>query len=74
MISNLFWIVPVASVLALVFAFIFYKTMMKESEGTDRMKEIALDAPPAPKMTALFPFGSTPLSSSTCINPVASVL
>ncbi|MBN1181007.1 MAG: sodium-translocating pyrophosphatase [Bacteroidales bacterium] len=41
MISNLFWIVPSASILALLFAFIFYKTMMKESEGTDRMKNIA---------------------------------
>ena len=39
--SALFWIVPVASVLALVFAFIFYKRMMGESEGTERMAEIA---------------------------------
>ncbi|MBN1687173.1 MAG: sodium-translocating pyrophosphatase, partial [Spirochaetales bacterium] len=36
-----FWFVPAASVLALVFAFYFYKRMMKNSEGTDRMKEIA---------------------------------
>ena len=41
MISNLFWIVPTAAILALVFAFIFYKSMMKESEGTDKMKSIA---------------------------------
>ncbi|HPG39855.1 MAG TPA: sodium-translocating pyrophosphatase [bacterium] len=40
--SNLlFWIVPVASVLALAFAFYFYKTMLKESEGTERMAKIA---------------------------------
>ena len=41
MISKLFWIVPVASVTALLFAWIFFKLMMKSSEGTDRMKEIA---------------------------------
>ncbi|MBN2484697.1 MAG: sodium-translocating pyrophosphatase [Bacteroidales bacterium] len=29
------------SLVALVFAFLFYKNMMKNSEGTDRMKEIA---------------------------------
>jgi len=42
MTSNLFWIVPVASVTALVFAFIFFKQMMKESEGSEIMKKIAL--------------------------------
>jgi len=42
MISSLFWIVPVASVTALLFAWIFFKGLMKKSEGTDRMKEIAL--------------------------------
>ncbi|MDR0969022.1 MAG: sodium-translocating pyrophosphatase [Lentimicrobiaceae bacterium] len=31
-----------ASVLALAFAFLFFKQMMKESEGTDLMKKIAL--------------------------------
>ena len=41
MISSLFWIVPVASVTALVFAWIFFKSMMMKSEGTDKMKEIA---------------------------------
>ena len=35
------YIVLVASVLALTFAFIFYKQMMKEDEGTDLMKKIA---------------------------------
>ncbi len=39
--SNIFLLVPIASILALVFAWIFYKSMMKSSEGTDRMKEIA---------------------------------
>jgi K(+)-stimulated pyrophosphate-energized sodium pump len=39
--SNLFWFVPIASVIALVFAWYFFKTMMKESEGTDSMKRIA---------------------------------
>ncbi len=39
--SNLFWIVPVASILALVFAWFFFKSMMKESEGTERMATIA---------------------------------
>ena len=31
-----------ASVLALLFAWLFYKEMMKEDEGTDLMKKIAL--------------------------------
>ncbi|MCD6353970.1 MAG: sodium-translocating pyrophosphatase [Prolixibacteraceae bacterium] len=39
--SNIFLIVPIASVLALAFAWFFFKSMMKNSEGTDRMKEIA---------------------------------
>ncbi len=39
--SNLFWIVPIASILALVFAWIFFKSMMKESEGTEKMATIA---------------------------------
>jgi K(+)-stimulated pyrophosphate-energized sodium pump len=41
MISSVFWIVPVAALTALVFAWIFFKGMMKNSEGNDRMKEIA---------------------------------
>ena len=42
MISNsIVYIVLAASVLALTFAFIFYKQMMKEDEGTDLMKKIA---------------------------------
>ena len=39
--NSSFLIVPIASILALVFAWIFFKSMMKNSEGTDRMKEIA---------------------------------
>ena len=41
MISSIFWIVPIAAVTALLFAWIFFKGMMKNSEGNDRMKEIA---------------------------------
>ena len=37
----LFWLVPVASVLALCFAYYFHKQMMKESEGTPQMIKIA---------------------------------
>ena len=39
--NNLFYFVPVASVIALLFAWIFFRQMMKESEGTVTMKEIA---------------------------------
>jgi len=35
------WIAPIASVVALVFAFIFYKRMMKAPEGNEQMIEIA---------------------------------
>ena len=42
MISNsIIYIVLAASILALAFAFIFYKQMMKQDEGTDLMKKIA---------------------------------
>ena len=37
----LFYLVPVAAVLALLFAWIFFRQMFKESEGTPTMKEIA---------------------------------
>lgn len=40
--SLLFWFIPAASLIALGFAYYFFKTMMKESEGTDEMKKIAL--------------------------------
>ena len=39
--QTLFWLVPVASVVALVFAALFFYDMKKADEGTDRMKEIA---------------------------------
>jgi K(+)-stimulated pyrophosphate-energized sodium pump len=41
MISNLFWIVPISALMALLFAWIFYKGMKVQEEGTDKMKEIA---------------------------------
>ena len=37
----LFWLVPLSSLVALAFAWIFYRGMMKSSEGTPRMAEIA---------------------------------
>ena len=40
--TYLFWIVPIASLLALVLAWYFYKQMMRESEGTPTMEKIAL--------------------------------
>ena len=39
--SSLVYLVLGASVLALAFAFFFFKQMMKEDEGTDTMKKIA---------------------------------
>lgn len=39
--TNLFWMVPAASLIALFMAWYFYRGMMKESEGTDQMKKIA---------------------------------
>ncbi|NLK54002.1 MAG: sodium-translocating pyrophosphatase [Bacteroidales bacterium] len=41
MISSIFWIVPISALLALLFAWIFYRGMKAQEEGTDRMKEIA---------------------------------
>lgn len=40
-IPFVFWLVPFASVCALVMAWYFFKFMMREDEGSDRMKEIA---------------------------------
>ena len=37
-----FWLVPVASVVALGMAYLFFRSMMKANEGTPRMREIAL--------------------------------
>ena len=42
MIPFAFWLVPVASVVALGMAFFFFRQMMGEDEGTPRMREIAL--------------------------------
>ena len=39
--ETLFVIVPLAAVLALAFAYVFYSQMRKESEGTPTMQEIA---------------------------------
>ena len=39
--TNLFYLVPAAAVIALLFAYIFFRQMMKESEGNVTMKEIA---------------------------------
>jgi K(+)-stimulated pyrophosphate-energized sodium pump len=39
--NSLFWIIPFCSLLALVFAWFFYQSMMKHPEGTPRMIEIA---------------------------------
>lgn len=36
-----FYLVPFASIVALFFAYYFFKRMMNESEGTERMKTIA---------------------------------
>ena len=41
MIPTVFWLVPVASIVALCMAWFFFTQMMKESEGTPRMAEIA---------------------------------
>ena len=39
--TYLFWLVPIASILALAFAGYFYKQMMRESEGSPEMQKIA---------------------------------
>ena len=39
--NNLFYLVPAAAVIALVFAYVFFRQMMKESEGTATMQQIA---------------------------------
>ena len=41
-IPSVFWLVPIASIVALGMAWFFFTHMMKEDEGTPRMKEIAL--------------------------------
>jgi K(+)-stimulated pyrophosphate-energized sodium pump len=41
MVSSLFWIVPISALMALLFAWIFYKGMKVQEEGTVKMQEIA---------------------------------
>ena len=41
-IPSVFWLVPIASIVALGMAFFFFRQMMAEDEGTPRMREIAL--------------------------------
>ena len=40
-ITPIFWFVPIASIIALGMAWFFFKQMMREDEGTPRMREIA---------------------------------
>ena len=40
-IESYFWLVPVCSLAALGFAYLFFKQMIKQSEGTSKMKQIA---------------------------------
>ena len=40
-ITPIFWLVPIASIVALGMAWFFFKQMMQEDEGTPRMREIA---------------------------------
>ncbi len=40
--NNIFYLVPISSIIALGFAFYFFKQLMKESEGTATMQKIAL--------------------------------
>lgn len=41
MITPIFWLIPIAAILALGFAYYFFKEMMRQDEGTDTMKRIA---------------------------------
>ena len=41
-IPLVFWLIPIASVVALGMAWFFFRSMMKADEGTERMKEIAM--------------------------------
>ncbi len=40
-VDNLFWIAPAGAVTALLFAFIFYKRIMRSDPGTQTMRDIA---------------------------------
>ena len=39
--KDLFWLVPISSVIALLLAWFFFRQMKKESEGTPQMAKIA---------------------------------
>lgn len=39
--ASLWWIAPISSIIALIFAVILYKWVMRYSEGTEKMKAIA---------------------------------
>ena len=39
--TPIFWIIPIASIVALGFAYYFFRWMMKQSEGNATMKKIA---------------------------------
>jgi len=41
MLPGIWWLAPIGSILALVFAYLFYKEVIAADEGTDLMKEIA---------------------------------
>ena len=41
LIPQIWWLAPISAVLALIFAFVFYKGMMKADEGNELMREIA---------------------------------
>lgn len=40
-IPLIWWIAPIGALIALAFAYHFYRTVMKQDEGTDMMREIA---------------------------------
>ena len=40
-IPPLWWIAPISSLIALVFAYHFYRSVMKQDEGNETMREIA---------------------------------
>ena len=40
-IPFVFWLIPIASIVALGMAWYFFKSMIKADEGTPRMREIA---------------------------------
>ena len=40
-IPFVFWLIPIASIVALGMAWYFFRSMMNEDEGTDGMREIS---------------------------------